>query len=43
MICLGFIGGLIYVGVVEKVSWKFTGAYLGNVTQFKLLSSARLL
>merc|ERR1711892_916689 len=32
MICLGFIGGLLYVGVVEKVSWKFTGAYLGGTT-----------
>ena len=28
---LGYIGGLIYVGVTEKVSWSFTGGYLGTV------------
>ena len=29
---LGYIGGLIYVGVVEKVDWTLTGGFLGTVT-----------
>ena len=28
---LGYICGLIYVGVTGKVAWNFTGGYLGTV------------
>ena len=27
---LGLIGGMIYVGVVEKVNWNITGGYIGK-------------
>merc|ERR1711935_1115606 len=29
---LGYIGGLIYVGVVEKVDWTLTGGFLGGTS-----------
>merc|ERR1711970_901936 len=28
LLLLGLIGGLIYVGVVEKVNWKITGGFI---------------
>jgi len=30
LLLLGLIGGMIYVGVVEKVNWKITGGFIGG-------------
>ena len=32
ILLLGFVGALIYMGVTDKVEWKFTGSYIGNFT-----------
>ena len=29
LLLLGLVGGMIYVGVVEKVGWNYAGGYLG--------------
>ena len=29
LLLLGLMGGIIYVGVVEKVGWNYAGGYLG--------------
>ena len=29
LLLLGLMGGMIYVGVVEKVGWNYAGGYLG--------------
>ena len=30
VLLLGLIGCMIYVGVTEKVNWKFTGGFIGK-------------
>ena len=42
VLCLGLIGGLIYIGVTEKVNWTISGGYLGTVTYIMILSFFRV-
>ena len=36
VLLLGLIGGMIYVGVVEKVNWKITGGYIGKANVYDM-------
>merc|ERR1719285_1211909 len=37
VLCLGLIGGLIYIGVTEKVNWTISGGYLGGTAAIMIV------
>jgi len=37
ILLLGIMGGMLYVGIVEKVNWKITGGYIGGTVGMIIL------